>query len=110
MRPVAVLLHIQSGFVVDWDPPSIRILDRSGKTSRSKGDFAIKLDQLVEAGAQTGYMAWVKRAIDFEERCVFGARMIQAYSLWICIALFEYFRSELLGLHEMLLILHVYAW
>ena len=33
-----------------------------------KGDFAIKLQSLIEAGAKTGYMAKVKRAVDCQER------------------------------------------
>ena len=36
--------------------------------SESKGDFAIKLEMLVEADAKTGYMATVKCSVDKEER------------------------------------------
>ena len=30
-------------------------------------DFAMRLAKLVEAGSQTRYLAWVKRAIDCEK-------------------------------------------
>ena len=35
-----------------------------------KGDFAIALESLIEAGAKTGYMARVKRAVDCQERAL----------------------------------------
>lgn len=41
---------------------------KDGKTSDVKGDFAIKLTAMVEAGANTGYMAKVKRTIDGKTR------------------------------------------
>ena len=44
---------------------------RDGQRSESKGDFAIKLDALIEANEKTGYLATVKRAIDCEERYVY---------------------------------------
>ena len=59
---------VQSTFFVEWDPPSIGLIGKNGKRSTSKGDFAIKLSKLVEAGAQTGYLADVKRAIDRQQR------------------------------------------
>ena len=44
---------------------------RDGQRSESKGDFAIKLDALIEANEKTGYLATVKRAIDCEERYIY---------------------------------------
>ena len=44
------------------------IAGKDGQWSESKGDFAIKLDALIEADEKTGYLATVKRAIDCEER------------------------------------------
>lgn len=61
-------VSLQTSFYVHWDPPSIGIVYKDGSKSASKGDFAIKLDMLVEAGSKTGYLAWVKRAIDCDER------------------------------------------
>ena len=59
---------MQSSFYVDWDEPSIGTVLRDGKHSESKGDFAIKLEMLIEADAKTGLMATVKRNVDKEER------------------------------------------
>lgn len=53
---------------MDWDCPVVGTLSRDGTKSESKGDFAIKLDMLIEAGAKTGYVATVKRAIDGVDR------------------------------------------
>ncbi len=44
------------------------LLNKDGSLSDSKGDFAIRLTSLVEAGGNTGYMASVKRKIDQDER------------------------------------------
>ncbi len=55
---------------MDWVCPSIGVLNRDGNKSDSKGDFAIKLEMLIEAGSKTGYMATVKRAIDGAERYI----------------------------------------
>lgn len=62
------LLILQSVFYVEWDSPSIGTIHRDGSRSESKGDFAIKLETLIEADSKTGYMATVKRAVDSEER------------------------------------------
>ena len=43
---------------------------KDGSRSASKGDFAIKLIALVEAGSNTGYLALVKRRIDLVEKYV----------------------------------------
>lgn len=59
---------MQSSFYVDWDDPSVGLVTRDGKKSESKGDFAIRLDMLIEAGTKTGYVATVKRAIDRMQR------------------------------------------
>ena len=61
--------HTQA-FYVDWDFPSVGIVGHDGHRSESKGDFAIRLDALIEANEKTGYLATVKRAIDDEERYV----------------------------------------
>ena len=53
-------------FVIDWDNPSIKC-DEKGGLSVSKGDFAIRLEMLIEAKAKTGCLATVKRAIDHKE-------------------------------------------
>ncbi len=37
---------------------------KDGTKSVRKGDFAIELQSLVEAGSITGYLAMVKRAVD----------------------------------------------
>lgn len=37
---------------------------KSGARSGHKGDFAIQLEGLVEAGPNTGFLAKVKRAVD----------------------------------------------
>ena len=39
-------------------------LSKSGTKSDAKGDFAIELEGLVEAGPNTGFLAKVKRAVD----------------------------------------------
>ncbi len=57
----------QASFCIDWESPSVKCIARDGKKSLNKGDFAIKLDMLVEAQAKTGYFATVKRAIDKRE-------------------------------------------
>ena len=57
------LLYLQTSFFIDWDPPSVGLL-KNGSRSEPKGDFAIALKALVEAGANTGYLAVVKRAVD----------------------------------------------
>ena len=49
---------------VDNDPPAIGILHKNGNKSQPKGDFSIALESLVEAGANTGYLARVTRAED----------------------------------------------
>ena len=63
----AFLQNVQS-FYIDWDAPSVGVINRDGSFSESKGDFAIKLQTLVEADAKTGYISTVKRAVDKEER------------------------------------------
>lgn len=63
-----IFYMFQSTFFVEWNPPTIGIIGKDRKKSSSKGDFAIQLDSLVEAGSKTGYRAWVKRAIDSEKR------------------------------------------
>lgn len=55
---------------VDWDSASIKTIEKNGTDSKSKGDFAIKLTALVEAGSGTGYLAKVKRRIDMVEKYV----------------------------------------
>ena len=52
-----------------WGSPSVGTVLRDVR-SESKGDFAIKLETLIEADTKTGYMATVKRAVDGEERYV----------------------------------------
>ena len=47
----------QASFYVNWERASVGVVNRDGTTSDSKGDFAIKLDMLIEAGAKTGYLA-----------------------------------------------------
>ena len=37
---------------------------QDGQKSEAKGDFAISLEAMVEAGINTGYLAQVKRAAD----------------------------------------------
>ena len=54
----------QGHFYVDWDPPAIGMIRKDGLKSEAKGDFAISLEAMVEAGANTGYLARVKRAVD----------------------------------------------
>ena len=39
-------------------------MNKGGKQSEPKGDFAISLEALVEAEAHTGYLARVKRAVN----------------------------------------------
>lgn len=55
-------------FFIDWENASIATLRKDGSRSASKGDFAIKLTALVEAGSNTGYLALVKRRIDMVEK------------------------------------------
>ncbi len=43
-------------------------MGRDERRSESKGDFALTLNMLIEAGPKTGYVAPVKRAIDGLER------------------------------------------
>ena len=50
-------------FYIDDDPPAVGIL-KCGKKSKARGDFSIVLESLVEAGANTGYLASVTRAVD----------------------------------------------
>ena len=57
-----------SEFMIDWVTPSITTLLRDGSPSNSKGDFAMKLTALVEAGGSTGYLALVKRHLDGKEK------------------------------------------
>ena len=52
---------------MEWDPPAVGTVSKDGSHS-DKGDFAIKLKSLIEAGAKTGYLAIVKRAVDCQER------------------------------------------
>lgn len=59
---------VQANFYVDWMSPSIGCVGKDGKRSPSKSDFAIKLDMMIEAQSNTGYVATVKRAIDREQR------------------------------------------
>ena len=65
-------LHIsdvsQASIYVNWECASVGVVNRDGTSSDSKGDFAIKLDILIEAGTKTGYLATVKGSIDGEER------------------------------------------
>lgn len=51
-------------FDSDWDPPAIGLFRKDGQNSEAKGDFAISLEAMVEAGIYTGYLAQVKRAVD----------------------------------------------
>ena len=60
--------YFQSAFYIEWSSPSIGTIHRDGSLSESKGDFAIKLQMLIEADSKTGYIATVKRAVDGEER------------------------------------------
>ena len=53
---------------MDWSPPCIGVLNKDGSRSDQKGDFAIRLDTLVQADANTGYLATVKRGVDERER------------------------------------------
>lgn len=62
------LFYFQSTFYVDWNPPCIGVLNRDGTKSDPRGDFAIKLETLVLADANTGYLARVQRGIDEKER------------------------------------------
>ena len=48
------------------------IVGKDGAHSESKGDFAIKLEALIEAGSKTGYLATIKQAIDEEQRSEMG--------------------------------------
>ena len=61
-----ILLYysLQTSFYIDWEPPAVGILHKNGTRSESKGDFAISLEVLVEAGTNTGYLVKVKRGID----------------------------------------------
>ena len=43
-------------------------MGKDGKRGPSKSDFSIKLDMMIEAQQNTGYLATVKRAIDGEQR------------------------------------------
>ena len=52
-------------FYVEWGSASVY---KDGSHSESKGDFAIKLETLIEAESKTGYLATVNRDIDGEER------------------------------------------
>ena len=45
-------------------------VSKDGKKGPGKSDFAIKLDMLIEAKQNTGYLATVKRAIDGEQRYI----------------------------------------
>ena len=49
---------------MDWDPPAVGTVTKNGVKSEPKGDFAISLEALVEAGINTGFLAMVKRAVD----------------------------------------------
>lgn len=60
----------QASFYVDWSKSQLGVLNKDGTKSESKGDFAIQLEMLVEAGTKTGYIATVKRAIDGDERYI----------------------------------------
>lgn len=51
-------------FYIDDNPPAIGILYKNGNKSEPRGDFGIVLESLVEAGANTGYLARVTRAVD----------------------------------------------
>lgn len=51
-------------FYVDFDPPSVGIIYKNGSKSETRGDFSIELVSLVEADANTGYLANVTRAVD----------------------------------------------
>lgn len=55
---------------MDWDSPTIGVVNLRDGSKSGKGDFAIKLDMLIEAGKKTGYVATVKRAIDCMERYI----------------------------------------
>ena len=45
--------------IVDWNPPAIGSFRKDGLKSEAKGDFAISLEAMVEAGSNTGYLAQV---------------------------------------------------
>ena len=53
---------------MDWSPPCIGVLNKDGSRSDQKGDFAIRLETLVQVDANTGYLATVKRGVDESER------------------------------------------
>ena len=57
-------------FFIDWENASISTVRKDGSKSTSKADFAIKLTYLVEAGSNTGYLAFVNRRIDPVEKYV----------------------------------------
>ena len=55
----------QSFYVTD-NPPAIGIIYKN----EPKGDFSIELESLVEADANTGYLAYVTRAADGKRKLV----------------------------------------
>lgn len=59
---------LQGCFYIDWNHPSIGCVGKDHSKGPTKSDFAIKLDMMVEAEQNTGYLATVKRAIDGEQR------------------------------------------
>lgn len=56
-----------SAFYVDWEGGGFGYALRDGSFD-CKSDFAIRLTMLIEAEEKTGYMCYVKRAIDGQER------------------------------------------
>ena len=62
--------QVHEDFFIDWENASISTVRKDGSRSASKGDFAIKLTTLVEAGSNTGYPALIKRRIDLVEKYV----------------------------------------
>lgn len=64
-----------SEFAIDWESASLCVILRDGTCSQSKGDFAIKLTHMIEAGSNTGYIAQVKRRIDMAVKYVDLANM-----------------------------------
>ena len=70
LHSISSLMYVQACFYVDWVLCETGIVRKDGTKSDAKGDFAITLTAMIEAGANTGFLADVKRAIDGERRLV----------------------------------------
>ena len=68
LQQAASQVHVNEEFYIDWEKASVSTIRKDGTKSASKGDFAMKLTALVEAGSHTGYLALVKRRIDLVEK------------------------------------------